>query len=86
MKNLIGNLIGSGGTANVYEWTNNEVIKVFKPHVHIEVIKNEEYIGRMLNEIILSIPKYIKTVELNSKLAAQKQNCPYFQLTFRDQV
>lgn len=69
MENQVGKLIGSGGTANVYEWTSNEVIKVFKPHVHIEVIKHEEYIGRMLNKTILCIPKYIKTVELNSKLA-----------------
>lgn len=65
----MGKLIGSGGTANVYEWTNNEVIKVFKPHVPIEVIRNEEYIGRMLNETTLSIPKYIKTIELNGKLS-----------------
>ena len=69
MENCVGKLIGSGGTADVYEWTSNEVIKVFKPHVHIEVIKNEEYIGRMLNESNLCIPKYIKTIELNSKLA-----------------
>lgn len=65
----MGKLIGSGGTANVYEWTNNEVIKVFKPHVPIEVIKNEEYIGRMLNDTTLCIPKYIKTIELNGKLS-----------------
>jgi hypothetical protein len=51
MVNSMGKLIGSGGTANVYEWTNNEVIKVIKPHVPIEVIKNEEYIGSLLRKV-----------------------------------
>ena len=40
VENSLGDLIGSGGTADVYEWANNEVIKVFKHHVHTEVIKN----------------------------------------------
>jgi thiamine kinase-like enzyme len=69
MENSLGKLIGSGGTANVYEWTNNKVIKVFKPHVPVEVIKYEEYMGRMLNETELHIPKYIETIELNGKLS-----------------
>ncbi|MFD1175874.1 phosphotransferase [Paenibacillus puldeungensis] len=62
-------LIGSGGTANVYEWTNNEVIKIYKPHVSMDMIRSEENIGKLLNNTKLCIPKYIKTVELNGNLA-----------------
>lgn len=69
MDNSLGKLIGSGGTVNVYEWTSDEVIKVYKPHIPIEVIKNEEYIGKLLNETTLCISKYIKTIELDNKLA-----------------
>ena len=69
MKNIIGKCIGDGGTATVYEWGNNEVIKVFKPNIPTETIKNEEYIGKILNDSSLCIPKYIKTIKLNNKLA-----------------
>lgn len=69
MENMIGKLIGTGGTSSVYEWGNNEVIKIFKPNIPNEVIKNEQYIGKMLNDLSLCTPKYIKTIELNNKLA-----------------
>ncbi|MDS0524624.1 phosphotransferase [Clostridium sp. SHJSY1] len=69
MKNSIGKLIGSGATADVYEWSNAEVIKVFKPNISSEVIQYEEYIGKILNNTTLSIPKYIKTIRLKSTFA-----------------
>lgn len=69
MESMIGELIGSGGTSSVHEWGNSEVIKVFKPNVPIEVIKNEEYIGSILKNSSLCIPKYIRTIELNNRIA-----------------
>lgn len=69
MENVIGKLIGSGGTATVYEWGSNEIIKVFKPSTPIETIKNEEYIGKILNGLPLNIPKYKKTLEIGDKPA-----------------
>lgn len=68
MENVIGQFIGSGGTADVYEWGNDEIIKIFKPEVQIETIKNEEYIGKILNDFSLNIPKYIKTIEIDDKI------------------
>lgn len=69
MENIMGKRIGHGGTATVYEWGNNEVIKVFKPNIPIEIIKKEEYIGKVLNDSSICMPKYIKTIELNNNLA-----------------
>ncbi len=67
MENQIGKFIGSGGTATVYEWGNDEIIKIFKPEVQIETIKNEEYIGKILNDFSLNIPKYIGTIDIDDK-------------------
>ena len=69
MENMIGKIIGTGGTSSVYEWGNDEVIKIFKPNVPIEVIKNEQHVGKMLNDLSLCTPKYIKTIEFDNKLA-----------------
>jgi serine/threonine protein kinase len=65
MQNKIGKLIGSGGTADVYEWGEKHVIKLYKPHITHSVIENEEFIGKILNHTKLAIPKCIETVKLD---------------------
>ena len=69
MESMIGKQVGSGGTSTVYEWGNSEVIKIYKSHITDEVIKNEEYIGEILNKFSLEIPKYKRTIEIHGKKA-----------------
>lgn len=69
MENKIGNLLGSGGTSNVYEWGEAYVIKMFKPHVEDSVINNEKNIGKLLNRFSLSIPKLVGSIDNEGKLA-----------------
>lgn len=69
MKNNIGKELGSGGTSKVYEWGENEVIKVYKPHVTDDVIENEMYIGQILNHHSLAIPKLIDSINMDGKKA-----------------
>ncbi len=67
--NKMGKELGSGGTSNVYEWGENEVIKVYKPHVTDDVIDNELYIGQILNNHSLAIPRLIGSINMNDKKA-----------------
>ncbi len=69
MEDKMGNELGSGGTSNVYEWGENEVIKVYKPHVTDDVIDNELYIGQILNHHSLEIPRLIGSINMNDKKA-----------------
>jgi hypothetical protein len=69
MEHSIGKEIGSGGTSTVYEWGDNEVIKVYKSHVTDGAIQNEMYIGQLLNQFALEIPRYIGSIEVNGKKA-----------------
>lgn len=69
MDNIIGKQIGSGGTSNVYEWGNEEVIKIYKPHVTDDVINHELYIGQVLNKVSFNIPKLIGETFINGKKA-----------------
>lgn len=69
MKDKIGKLLGSGGTSDVYEWGNSEVIKIYKPHIEENVINNEKYIGQLLNRFSLNIPKYLDFIEYHGKKA-----------------
>jgi streptomycin 6-kinase len=69
MEDMIGKQIGSGGTSTVYEWGNNEVIKIFKSHVTDSTIDNEEYMVRILNNLSLDIPKYKRTIVIQGKKA-----------------
>lgn len=69
MEDMIGKELGSGGTSNVYEWGKCEVIKVFKPHVTNNTIDNEIYIGQLLNNYSLKIPRFINSIHINGKNA-----------------
>jgi aminoglycoside phosphotransferase (APT) family kinase protein len=69
MENMRGKLLGSGGTSNVYEWGKNEVIKIYKPHVSDGTIENEMYIGQLLNNFSLEIPRYIGSTNINGERA-----------------
>jgi Ser/Thr protein kinase RdoA (MazF antagonist) len=69
MDIIIGKEIGSGGTSNVYEYGDNAVIKVYKPHVSDGVINNEKYIGELLNKTTLDIPDLIGSIDVNGKKA-----------------
>ncbi len=69
MEEMIGKQVGSGGTSNVYEWGNTEVVKIYKSHVGDDVINNEMFIGQLLNKFTLEIPKYIGSIDFNGKKA-----------------
>jgi aminoglycoside phosphotransferase len=69
MESIIGKHVGSGGTSNVYEWGNSEIVKIYKPHVTDDVIHNEAYIGQLLNKFSLDIPRYIGSIDFNGKKA-----------------
>jgi hypothetical protein len=67
--NRIGKLLGSGGTSDVYEWEEDSVIKIYKPHVDDNVINNERFIGELLNKFSLDIPKLIGSVCIKDRQA-----------------
>lgn len=69
MDCIMGKEIGSGGTSTVYEWGENEVVKVYKPHVTDDTINNEIYIGQLLNNFTLEIPRYLGSIDINGKKA-----------------
>ena len=41
MEEMIGKQVGSGGTSNVYEWGNTEVVKIYKSHVGDDVARRQ---------------------------------------------
>ena len=69
MEKQIGKLIGSGGTSDVHEWGDNEVIKIYKTHISDGTINHEEYIGKLLNKTFLNIPKLIDSITIDGKSA-----------------
>jgi hypothetical protein len=69
MENTLGKKVGSGGTSDVYEWGDTEVIKVYKPHVRDDVVDNEIFIGQLLNNLSLDIPKFCGVISYNGKKA-----------------
>ncbi|QVK18552.1 phosphotransferase [Mycoplasmatota bacterium] len=66
---VIGKLIGDGGTAKVYEYGDNEVIKIFKNHVSDYAIDKEESINLTLNNLMLFNPLYKGKIIYNNKTA-----------------
>ncbi|WP_029501311.1 aminoglycoside phosphotransferase family protein [Lachnoclostridium phytofermentans] len=69
MEKILGKQVGSGGTSNVYEWGDTEVIKIYKPHIEDNVIDNEMHIGQLLNRFLLNIPKYMGSIDYYGKRA-----------------
>ena len=67
MEKILGKQVGSGGTSNVYEWGDTEVIKIYKPHIEDNVIDNEMHIGQLLNRFLLNIPKYMGSIDYYGK-------------------
>ena len=67
MEEKIGKKIGSGGTSDVYEWGEKEVLKLYKSHVDEHVIRNEIHIVQLLNEFSLNIPKYIGCINYQNQ-------------------
>ena len=66
---MVGKQVGSGGTSDVYEWGNTKVIKIYKSHVTDDVINNEIFIGQLLNNFSLDIPKFYGAIYYNGKKA-----------------
>jgi len=69
MESIMGSRVGRGGTSDVYEWGNSEIIKIYKPHISDDVIDNEIYIGQLLNNFSLDIPRYIGSIDFEGKKA-----------------
>lgn len=64
-----GKLIGRGATADVYEWTDNTVIKIFKDFEPDEAIEREINNTKALENCSFKFPKFIQGLEYDNKRA-----------------
>lgn len=65
---VIGNKIGEGRTAEVYEWGEDKILKLYFSWYNNEWIKYEEGIGRNLVEQGVSCPKIYDTVKQEDRM------------------
>ncbi|KKO51815.1 phosphotransferase family protein [Paenibacillus sp. DMB20] len=64
----IGELLGTGNTANVYQWGNTEVIKIFHDHIcSMHEAQKEASHAEMINDLNLRTPKYSGSIEYEGK-------------------
>ena len=62
-----GKLIGRGYTAEVYEWNDKEVLKLFYPHLPDLIIDREYNTSKTIGDIGLPIPKVDKLIEFEGR-------------------
>ena len=60
----IGNVIGRGMTAEVYEWGNDKVLKLFYYGVSNSFIKNEAEVGRIVHKAGASSPDIFDMIDI----------------------
>lgn len=64
----IGQLLGVGNTANVYEWGKSEVIKIFHdPHAAIHEAAKEAQKAELINKCKVRAPKFSGMIEYEGK-------------------
>lgn len=64
-----GKLIGSGATADVFEWTENTVVKIFNDYEPDELIEQEVNNTKALENCSFKFPRVIKKLEYDGKRA-----------------
>lgn len=64
-----GNLIGSGATADVYDWTENTVIKIFNNYEPDEAIEREIGNTKALQNCPFKFPRFIQRLQYEGKRA-----------------
>lgn len=64
-----GKLIGSGATADVFEWTENTIIKIFKDSEPDVLIEREVNNTKTLDNCSFKFPRVIETLEYDGKRA-----------------
>jgi len=63
-----GKLIARGRTAEVYEWREGEVLKLFYDWCPADWPKQEAFIAQAINHKGLAAPKYIETVTVDGRI------------------
>lgn len=63
----VGKLVGRGRTANVYEWGEAEVIKLFEPFTPNPVIESEYRKSTIVNQLGVPIPFVKQLLEINGQ-------------------
>ncbi|MDX8365550.1 aminoglycoside phosphotransferase family protein [Cytobacillus sp. IB215665] len=61
-----GKLIGQGNTADIYSLGDNQVIKLFKDDIPLEMIEREFTMSRIIQTTKLSIPKVFKIIQIDN--------------------
>jgi len=65
-----GKLIGKGATADVYEWTDNTIIKIFNDYTSDEAIEMEINNTKALVNCSFNFPRFIEKLNYEGKRAA----------------
>jgi len=64
----LGKQLGRGATAKIYEWENNQVLKVFNHGFPAELIEREAKKTRLLHSAGVNVPEAGDLVEINGRL------------------
>ena len=64
---MIGKKIGEGGTSEVFEWGNNQVIKLAKPNTDVSALQREFKNNLTVWRMGLPVPKPFEVVEFNHR-------------------
>lgn len=68
-KMIKGNLIGKGATADVYDWRENTIIKIFNDYEPDEAIEHEINNTKALQNCSFKFPKFIQKLQYEGKRA-----------------
>ncbi|WP_050943034.1 hypothetical protein [Bacillus methanolicus] len=63
----LGKLIGRGNTAEVFEFSNKEVLKLFYEKIPFEYIEKEYETSRVINQLGIPSPNVRELTELDNK-------------------
>ncbi|EOI58209.1 aminoglycoside phosphotransferase family protein [Enterococcus gilvus] len=61
-------LIGQGNTAEIYEFDNNKIVKLFRPGVPETIIHNELERTDFIESIIPNVPKNFGLIEIDNRI------------------
>lgn len=67
MNSDLGNPISSGRTAEIYDWDQEHVLKLFYDWVGSESIENEAQIARVIHESGLPVPEVGELIHVNDR-------------------
>jgi uncharacterized protein (TIGR02172 family) len=64
----VGQLIGQGRTAEIFQWGEDKVLKLFRPGISKEIIENEYRVSSDINKIAKSTPKAYEFIEIENRI------------------